>query len=458
MEILELFRRVLRLEKKINCSCESITSTQNKSRAWAKTGDLQSTNNDDVFVGDNILHKGRITQFATEAETPFDSIYAVKTGDSSLKVAHTRTYGIDVRNDGFLMNRDSLIAPIIQNIFIDINTGIDDLEPTTYLGATASTTSNVANLSGNKFKTAKAAIAWINRFEGIYINCIIQGTTSLNRLIINEDLNVLNKLDISFRGTPLNPLVGIAYIEFQSNGYLEVRKSHVSFVSTDVIVNQTDAIYVSLFGNFYTANSVYTFGAGISSLMALTGAAAHINISTNVVFNFSANNQVLFHCSGNGGQQSIVFSNHTVIGIVFNAGAFTGLRWAVNSPTRSLATWFVDNVGFTVPPEINMLDTVIYYGSSQALKQAVYDASCYNYPQNLGTTKPTRWTDLLPSGADLTGTTLASIVENELGEHGKLDMEWTTSTRPATPRPGQDGWNSTLSLKEYWNGSIWVSY
>jgi hypothetical protein len=36
--------------------------------------------------------------------------------------------------------------------------------------------------------------------------------------------------------------------------------------------------------------------------------------------------------------------------------------------------------------------------------------------------------------------------------------EWTTANRPVTPYLGQDGFNRTDLVREYWNGTNWIQY
>ena len=35
---------------------------------------------------------------------------------------------------------------------------------------------------------------------------------------------------------------------------------------------------------------------------------------------------------------------------------------------------------------------------------------------------------------------------------------WTTATRPSNPAIGQEGYNTTDNVREYWNGTIWIQY
>lgn len=43
------------------------------------------------------------------------------------------------------------------------------------------------------------------------------------------------------------------------------------------------------------------------------------------------------------------------------------------------------------------------------------------------------------------------------GTTGEVPASWTTAGRPSSPNSGQWGFNSTLSVNEYYNGSIWVT-
>ena len=44
-----------------------------------------------------------------------------------------------------------------------------------------------------------------------------------------------------------------------------------------------------------------------------------------------------------------------------------------------------------------------------------------------------------------------------IGSNGSAAMpNWTTGTRPASPRTGQMGYNTTIGGMEYYNGSTWV--
>lgn len=54
-------------------------------------------------------------------------------------------------------------------------------------------------------------------------------------------------------------------------------------------------------------------------------------------------------------------------------------------------------------------------------------------------------------GDKITAINIDGTVEFEAGS-------WTTLTRPATPYAGQDGFNTTLNQREYWNTLAWSQY
>jgi hypothetical protein len=44
---------------------------------------------------------------------------------------------------------------------------------------------------------------------------------------------------------------------------------------------------------------------------------------------------------------------------------------------------------------------------------------------------------------------------NISGTNGITNATWTTATRPSAPSTGQQGYNTTLNLVEYYNGTSW---
>jgi len=63
--------------------------------------------------------------------------------------------------------------------------------------------------------------------------------------------------------------------------------------------------------------------------------------------------------------------------------------------------------------------------------------------------------------AQIAGTITVGDKVTAVNVDGSLEFEkgaWTTATRPSSPYNGRDGFNSTLSQREYWNGSTWIQY
>ena len=53
---------------------------------------------------------------------------------------------------------------------------------------------------------------------------------------------------------------------------------------------------------------------------------------------------------------------------------------------------------------------------------------------------------------------LINMVDAATGEIEFIKTRWQTSTRPSPPTTLNDGFNVTLSQREYWNGTVWVQY
>lgn len=330
---------------------------------------------------------------------------ATFTGDKTITGAITT---------GTMFNSDVpalVTASSVVKIYLDVIGGNDSLDNSAYFGATDST--------GNKFLTLARALQWVNQYNYFYIRLFVQNTSVGSPLIINQDYNIINKLDFTLGGSAT---LGFAYLQFDTGGYLECRNSKLTLTKYIATLNSTDSIYVTEKSSLTLGggNSIINLGASCVSAIAVTGQTALVTGFTNTTINFGANNQVLFHCSGNGGNQNIVFGNHNT-GFVINAFSYTGLSWASVTPVRSLATWFVDGISPTIPSSIDMSATVIYYGSSQALKQTVYTADWNNYALSLGTTSPLIFTDLDSSSTNLTYTTKKKLIVNENGKVGVLD-------------------------------------
>lgn len=53
---------------------------------------------------------------------------------------------------------------------------------------------------------------------------------------------------------------------------------------------------------------------------------------------------------------------------------------------------------------------------------------------------------------------LINLKDAATGEIEYIKTRWETATRPSSPTTLNDGFNITLSQREYWNGTAWVQY
>ena len=53
---------------------------------------------------------------------------------------------------------------------------------------------------------------------------------------------------------------------------------------------------------------------------------------------------------------------------------------------------------------------------------------------------------------------LINLKDAATGEIEYIKTRWETATRPSSPTTLNDGFNVTLSQREYWNGTAWVQY
>jgi hypothetical protein len=377
-----------------------VEALEDRNRAWAKTGDLQSTNSEDVLVSHNVFQIGKTNVGDTEALMPFKADFTTQVRGNE------RVYGFDTHTVGFQTDLNE--KPYSNDgayIIIDPINGVDGLELHTYYA-------NFSRVPVNKFKTIKAAIAWTNKCNRTTVYIEIINTTLAAPLVNNSIVFLTGKAEVSIAsGTGSKQFIRL-------DTDFSFYNSIVHSLRIEWLVNATDALRVNNNSQLYLLNSNITALGAITSIVSLLEGLVNFDSGVNIV-TFSANNQSLFHCTGNDGGK-VIFSNHTGLGESFVVGAFTGLRWGSSSPSRSLETWFVSQPVTAIPSVINMSDTVIYYGTSQALRQTVYDNLSFNYAQNLGTIAgsqtPLRFLDMTSATPDGTFVTKKKLVVNQLGE------------------------------------------
>jgi hypothetical protein len=301
--------------------------------------------------------------------------------------------------DGYKSNRTS--GTITATIYLDPTTGVDGLDYSLYKD-------NIAN----KFQTLPAAIAWINQFEGLQVSLFISGTTVGSKLVVTQRLTVSNRLNLIIDG--FSNAGGKFFLNLATNGFLDFRSSNVQLLNYDIEINQLDGIAIRNFSSLQISGGTMTLMPLYGIL--ISGAAARLIISSNNTFNFTTNNQRYVHPSGNNGC-TIVFSNHSTAN-VWNTGVLTGLAW-IGEPTNraGIHTYFCNNTPApTIPSNIDMSGGVYHYNDSLSLGDPLFSVANFNYPLNVGTSKPVRFTGLNSASADGTFVTKRLIGVNELGE------------------------------------------
>lgn len=427
-------------------------------KPWAAETDTQRVNSENVTVVTNVFQDARVNIASNPVLTPFDLEYKLKVGDDALNIGHSRIYGVDVRNEGFRMRMLNSHLTTQQVVFIDPINGIDNLEPTAYFGATALSSGTPATTTttsfGFKFKTFSAFVIWANRCEAQYIVARIQNTTALTPLILTGVNSFMNKHDIDIFSDS-----GISYIQIAGSlFYSNVR--YCGFANLDITFTGNGNIRMFDDSEAYPFNTTFNFSTTSTQGAPLRMSNGAWHIDANIAINLTANNQSIFQTNGNYGG-NVIFSNHAT-GFVINTGAFTGCTWIINS--YNLTTYipkFLDGgLQLTIPASVDMSLTAIYYGNLLMLNNKLFVAPAPVDEKSLylGGASPLKTIDVTSNTADNTGTKLSTWTVNEIGNHLPLASEWTTSTRPIAPRLGQDGWNSTLSSREYWNGTIWKAY
>lgn len=69
------------------------------------------------------------------------------------------------------------------------------------------------------------------------------------------------------------------------------------------------------------------------------------------------------------------------------------------------------------------------------------------------------WVDISSSGGGsgaLPASATGILYNDGSGTMGWLPLSWTTASRPVSPAIGQTGFNSTLGIEEYWDGTTWL--
>lgn len=380
-----------------------------KLRAWAKTGDLQSTNGEDVAVTDDVYQQGKVHIGADETQTPFRPNYTLQVGDDSVNTASARVWGYTTRYESFrmIMGNNYTTTPIV--VYIDHINGLDPSnvingrEPHTYIGSTSTV--------GNRFQTFNAFSAWANRLENQAIILRVQNTTAIDPLILNFTFSFMNKMEIDITGDG-----STAYLQInQQLNFYNVK--YCGFSGLNVDFGASGSIYTYNDSEAYISDCVFNYNSASGSCFHASNGAYHFLQNTTI--NFAANNQHLFHTSGNYGGK-IILSIHS-INFTLNTGIFTGIYWSNPSYTTQLyIPTTIDSGAFSFP-NVDMSGTIIQFGNSKAIKYSNFDYSIEDYALSLGTTNPLRFSDLNSGSSNMTFTTKKKLIIDESGKVGVYD-------------------------------------
>ena len=413
----------------------SLWVNQNKERAFAKTGDLQGTNNEAVLITDNIHNEGRVNLYATEAETPFDFDHVLKIGDDALTNQHMRVYGHDIKHESFRMaeTRRQTFDANIEFVYLDVVNGVDDLAPTAYLGATRLgapvPATSITPASGYKFLTWGKAFDWVNQWQGKNCGLFIQGTTVGTPLIIDGAFSVSQKNILLFGTSPGDTQ---QHVTFNTFGQFHAYQTAVTMQNMQLIFNANSGLLTAGSASFDFTNSTINLGAAITLAPFYSiGDGDCWKFNKDIVINYGANNQALFHGSGLGGVYRTTISDH-VNTFVVNDGGFTGLIWSTNaSSARAHETWITTMYALntiTIPSTINFTGTKLHYSNSVSLTSPSFQANSREYALNIGgvvgatydvnipSQRPMRFLQMTSVTADGTYVTKKKLVVNELGE------------------------------------------
>lgn len=373
---------------KNECDITQMIQVPTFANGWIGTGASQ------VFDDTTSLYRtGKLNIGGDETALPFNENYTTQV------LGNTFQSGIAVKADGFRTNISSNYSLSETGIWLDVINGEDDLDPVSYLGSTDSI--------GNRFKTFKAAVDWINRYENGQIRLNIQNADINNPIVVSEGLNITNKNDVTI--VPF-PLVITNKVYFQLNSTLFITNSRVKFNVCNITINGLKALGCNV-SVLWLSNTDITLDSGILQGIDITGNSSCF-IDNRFTFTFSANNQVMFHSAGNYGA-NIFFQSHTIAPVI-NSGVFTGL--SLTTAGYFINVYFNQITLANIPANVTLANTLCYFGGSPAFRVQQWETAHFNYALNLGTSKPLRFTGLNSASSNGAYVSRKPLYVNELGE------------------------------------------
>lgn len=259
----------------------------------------------------------------------------------------------------------------------------------------------------------------------------------------------------------------LEYVAYStSTKFLISIETDCAISSTTIVNNKT----VRIVGSFnVTASSNVTFYNCHVTLEGIT------QLTINNARSFSFHNSVL-------NLQNIVIQhiastsrlNFTGVNSVFFYGSVTTINPTSSSIFNDGTGDNLLNVFFTNPSTVDLNSTGnanVRLFSSDTNNAIIYNTSTGIIFDNLSTLAPAIIFDsnktiyetnalALADDAQL-GTiyrTSRGVRKIVIGGTANDETSWTTGTRPVSPYDGMDGFNTTDSVREYWNGTNWIQY
>jgi hypothetical protein len=399
-----------------------VAAGANISRPFLKTGQTDATNADSILPSDNILHPAKTNLGASEATQPFESQY------------NQKFYG-NTKHTGVVVNTNYDIDETkIINVSVNPTTGSDSADITSYPSQT--------------FQTLDKCFEWIQKCGGVEFVITLSGTSSGTRATLSASRTINDKhvrINTGF--------ISMAASLSMTNGLLHLESVNITASIASCIVLRNNQLYVN--GG--------TWASSVSGFVALFY-NSRLCIRLPFTYTFSGNNQAIISnfTSGFGEIDIIGASSFTL-----STGAYTGCSFLVLSTFHPIQINLLGAGNFYFLNSATWGNTIFYRGG--------YGWSIGDLTTNDGTK------NMALHGAKAIYTPNQQSFENRAaafagslinGEHYVDNLgyqkvmtsnpndvkSWTTAGRPVDPYLGMDGFNTTDSVREYWNGTNWIQY
>lgn len=405
-----------------------VAAGANISRPFLKTGQTDATNADSILPSDNILHPAKTNLGANEATQPFESQYAQKFyGNTKVtgKMLHTE-YAIDN----------------ITTVSIAINptTGSDILDDTAYPSAT--------------FQTLTKAFDWIEKCKASRFNISVSGTSSGTPSVLGTARSMHNKVLIFASG------------HYAFNATMTCINCHVQFNTGDLYLNIASSISV-INCCLYLSNGTLTNNAGASSNAVINLInRSELLIKASWTCTFTQNNQNLLGLGSSTSFKAVLLAIGTV---QFITTGVTGCNFVQTStnlnpcvlsmPANGAIGLLVNGISLqniTIERAFEGFSLGGFSNNDYGKNLALYNLKAIYTPnQQSFENRAAAFAGLLINGEHY----VDNLGYQKVMTSNPNDVKsWTSAGRPASPYLGMDGFNTTDSVREYWDGTNWIQY